>query len=30
MRALEENQRSLEETVADLQARVGRLEGSTH
>jgi chromosome segregation ATPase len=30
MTALEGSQRALEETVADLQARVQRLEGSTH
>ena len=30
MRALEETQRSLEDTIADLQVRVERLESSTH
>ncbi|MEO8380280.1 MAG: hypothetical protein ABI779_11505 [Acidobacteriota bacterium] len=30
MRTLEERGRSLEDAVADLQARVGRLENSTH
>lgn len=30
MRTLEESRSSLEEAVADLQARVGRLESSTH
>lgn len=30
MRALEESQRTLEESVSDLQARVERIEGSTH
>lgn len=30
VRTLEEGYRSLEEIVSDLQARVDRLEGSTH
>jgi hypothetical protein len=30
MHALEESQRTLEESLSDLQARVERLEGSTH
>ncbi|MEA2488856.1 MAG: hypothetical protein QOH21_648 [Acidobacteriota bacterium] len=30
VRALEDSQRTVEQTVADLQARVDRLEGTTH
>jgi hypothetical protein len=30
VRALEESQRTLEDSVSDLQARVERIEGSTH
>lgn len=30
VRTLEENQRTLEDSVTDLQSRVDRLEGSTH